>query len=226
MLTSRDCVAGHRWPVYSAVGERDHCIGQHCGLYSEDTIFKRSEMALIKCKECGKQISSKADSCPNCGRKRPKSTSGFTWAVVIFLAIGVYSAISASNKKDEQQAAEAQANAARLAALTPEQRAAEIKHTADMAAMKARVDTANAEASSARYACKEFVKRSLNDPDAAQFDSAGEYFTQKQGDGKYRVEVTVRAKNGFNALRHIAVNCVTQKSGERWLPVSVKEITT
>jgi len=78
-------------------------------------------MALIKCKECGKQISSDADRCPNCGRKPPKSTSGFTWAVVAFLAIGVYSAISASNKNDKQQAA--QANAARLAALTPEQRA-------------------------------------------------------------------------------------------------------
>ena len=24
-------------------------------------------MALIKCKECGKEISSKAKSCPNCG---------------------------------------------------------------------------------------------------------------------------------------------------------------
>jgi len=59
-----------------------------------------------------------------------------------------------------------------------------------------------------------------------QFDSAGQYFTQKQADGKYRVEVTVRAKNGFNALRHIAVNCVTQKSRENWLPVFVKEITS
>lgn len=25
-------------------------------------------MALIKCKNCGKEISSKANSCPNCGK--------------------------------------------------------------------------------------------------------------------------------------------------------------
>jgi len=24
-------------------------------------------MAMIKCKECGKEVSSKAESCPNCG---------------------------------------------------------------------------------------------------------------------------------------------------------------
>ena len=29
-------------------------------------------MALIKCKECGKEISSKATSCPHCGYKNPK----------------------------------------------------------------------------------------------------------------------------------------------------------
>jgi RNA polymerase subunit RPABC4/transcription elongation factor Spt4 len=178
-------------------------------------------MALIKCKECGKQISSEAESCPNCGRKRPKSTSGLAWAVLILLVIGVWSAISASNKNDEHQAAQAQAQAAKLAAMTPEQRVAQIKHDADMAAMKAEVD----EAVNARYACQEFVKKSLNDPDAAQFDAASGYLTKRQAPGQYRVEVTVRAKNGFNALRHIAVNCVTQKSGENWLPVLVKEIT-
>ena len=26
-------------------------------------------MALIKCKECGKEMSNKADFCPNCGAK-------------------------------------------------------------------------------------------------------------------------------------------------------------
>jgi hypothetical protein len=182
-------------------------------------------MALIKCKECGKEISSQAESCPNCGRKKPKPTSAVTWIVVTLLGMGIFSAVVNSGKHDEQQAAEAQAKAAKLAAMTPEARAAEIKHDSDMAAQKYMVDKANAEADGARYACKEFVKRSLNDPDAAQFDAASGYFTQKQAADKYRVEVTVRAKNGFNALRHIAVNCITQKSGEYWLPVFVKEIT-
>jgi len=179
-------------------------------------------MALVKCKECGKEISSQAESCPNCGRKKPKSTSTVTWIVLGIIVFGVYGAISNSSKRDELIATEAQAKAAKLAAMTPEQRAAQEKHDADMAAMKAEVEEAN----NARYACQEFVKKSLNDPDAAQFDPASGYFIQRQAPGKYRVEVTVRAKNGFNALRHIAVNCITQRSGENWMPVFVKEITT
>ena len=46
-------------------------------------------MALTKCKECGNEISTKADSCPNCGAKAPKKTSLFTWFVLmLMLSIG------------------------------------------------------------------------------------------------------------------------------------------
>ena len=164
-------------------------------------------MALIKCKECGKEISSEAEACPSCGRKKAKETSGVTWVVLGIIVIGVYSAISNSGKSEDKEAA-------RVAAMTPEQRASETKAKAD-----------SEQLSSARYACREFVKRSLNDPDAAQFDDTSGYFTEKQTVDKFRVEVTVRAKNGFNALRHITVNCVTQQTGGKWFPVFVKEIT-
>lgn len=189
-------------------------------------------MALVRCTECGKEISSQAEACPNCGRKWPKRTSVATWIVVAFLGFGIFmgivSSVSNSGKRDEQRAAEAraaEANAARLAAMTPEQRAAEIKHDADMLAQIERVTKANAEENDARYACKELVKRTLNDPDAAQFDDASAYYIERQAGGKILVQVTVRAKNGFNALRHIAVNCVTRQSGGKWFPVSVKQIT-
>ncbi len=39
-------------------------------------------MALVKCKECGSEISNKAAVCPRCGAK-PRRTSGFTWFVLI-----------------------------------------------------------------------------------------------------------------------------------------------
>ncbi len=41
-------------------------------------------MALIKCYECGVQISKTAQSCPQCGAPK-KKTSAITWGVVIFL---------------------------------------------------------------------------------------------------------------------------------------------
>lgn len=47
-------------------------------------------MALIKCKECGAQVSTKANACPACGAVRPKQTRAATWfigAVAVF-AIG------------------------------------------------------------------------------------------------------------------------------------------
>ena len=47
-------------------------------------------MALKKCKECGEQISTKAEACPKCGAKAPKKTSAVTWFVLILIIFGVY----------------------------------------------------------------------------------------------------------------------------------------
>lgn len=42
-------------------------------------------MALIKCKECGKEISDQANACPNCGAK-PYKPSG---CLAVFVAVAV-----------------------------------------------------------------------------------------------------------------------------------------
>ena len=47
-------------------------------------------MALIKCKECGEKVSTKAKSCPNCGAKPQKKTSIITWAVLALILFVVY----------------------------------------------------------------------------------------------------------------------------------------
>ena len=44
-------------------------------------------MALVKCKECGHEISKKAEICPNCGAKRKKGTSLATWFVLILIIL-------------------------------------------------------------------------------------------------------------------------------------------
>jgi len=49
-------------------------------------------MALVKCKECGEEISSKAKACPKCGAKAAKKTSLFTWLVLIIIVFVIYSA--------------------------------------------------------------------------------------------------------------------------------------
>jgi RNA polymerase subunit RPABC4/transcription elongation factor Spt4 len=47
-------------------------------------------MALVKCKECGEKVSTKAKTCPNCGAKAPKKTSLFTWLVLLMIVVIVY----------------------------------------------------------------------------------------------------------------------------------------
>lgn len=47
-------------------------------------------MAIVKCKECGKDVSTVAEACPHCGAKRPKRTSLFTWFIALFFGYFVY----------------------------------------------------------------------------------------------------------------------------------------
>lgn len=49
-------------------------------------------MAMTKCKECGNEISTKAESCPKCGAKRPKS-SGCAIVVAFVLMFFAFSAL-------------------------------------------------------------------------------------------------------------------------------------
>ena len=58
-------------------------------------------MALIKCKECGGDVSKKAKACPSCGAPAKKKTTRLTWLVLIFAGAVVISGIMAppSTKK-------------------------------------------------------------------------------------------------------------------------------
>ena len=63
-------------------------------------------MALEKCKECGKEISSKAKECPNCGAPLKSSSSGgcfngcFTTIAVIFI-LGIIWIYFITHKSDK-----------------------------------------------------------------------------------------------------------------------------
>ena len=51
-------------------------------------------MAIKPCKECGNQISDKAESCPSCGAKQPKKMGIFAWIAIIFVGLLVIGAIA------------------------------------------------------------------------------------------------------------------------------------
>lgn len=50
-------------------------------------------MAIKACKECGGQVSDKAETCPACGAKQPKKTSFVTWAVLVLVVLTVIMAM-------------------------------------------------------------------------------------------------------------------------------------
>lgn len=62
-------------------------------------------MALIKCKECGTEVSSKAEACPKCGARVAAKQMGCGTIIGIFLLIGIIgyaiSSISSSGTKSE-----------------------------------------------------------------------------------------------------------------------------
>ena len=68
-------------------------------------------MAMTKCKECGAEISTKADACPKCGAKQV-GTSGcakFALGVIVFFVfVSVLGQCSRSNAPAQQSASTVQ----------------------------------------------------------------------------------------------------------------------
>ncbi len=50
-------------------------------------------MALVKCKECGHEVSNKGKTCPQCGAPMPEPTSLLTWLFLGLLGLFVIKAI-------------------------------------------------------------------------------------------------------------------------------------
>lgn len=156
-------------------------------------------MTLIKCKECGKEYSTDAKACPNCGKRRTTRT---TYAVLGLVAIGVIYNAQRDNAETTRQAV-----------LTPEARAAEV--------------TAQAKAGilySARSACKYALKESLNDPDSAQLTRTESWYIEERKDGSVRVQPQGRAKNAFGAYVYGVWDCVAKPVNGEARVVSLKQI--
>jgi len=125
-------------------------------------------MALVKCGECGAQISSDAESCPKCGYKQPKPTSTTTWVVGILLVLTIGMCVSSQVQEESAKQEQAKATQARLAAMTPEQRKAEDDRRAREQQEKRRAD----EAVNRATVGAQLLKKSMNNPDSFKLESA------------------------------------------------------
>jgi RNA polymerase subunit RPABC4/transcription elongation factor Spt4 len=163
-------------------------------------------MALIKCKECGKEFSTDAKACPNCGKRRTTMT---TKLFIVFVGLIVVMSVINSQRGQESKDTEA----TRRAALTPAQREAED-------AKKAKDQNISA----ARYICRIALEKSLNDPDSAKLESSSSWYASERKDGTILVQPSGRAKNAFGAYINGVWDCVAKPEGSNIRVISLKQI--
>lgn len=118
-----------------------------------------------------------------------RRTSLFTWIVLFGIGIGVVGAIIGSIRQKDHAEEEARAEAARVSALSPEQKSAELAEKKKEAARKAATEAAWRTAQAAAAA----IRSSAHDPSSVAFTSA------RYTDAGVIV-FEFRAKNAFGAL--------------------------
>lgn len=136
-------------------------------------------MAVKNCKECGKQVSTKAKKCPHCGAKAPKRTSLLVWVLIgvigyVFYMVGQGNLDTAPSKAESSLSAEQQAEIEREA-----ERRAQASYERDLV-----------------YEAKKTVAASLKDPDSAQFRDV---FFNETAKGGSVVCGQVNSKNSLGA---------------------------
>ncbi|MFO0325720.1 MAG: hypothetical protein ACK50D_12075 [Burkholderiales bacterium] len=152
--------------------------------------------------------------------------------IVLFTIAGIIGSCHGSREEEKQQQAAsiereraAKAEAARLAALTPEQREAEARAKANKAKREAEEARRAAESREVAYACREMVNRRLKDPKSAEWEKP--WYSDATFDAKsntFRTRVEVRAKNSFGAYGISQFECVLMRSGTNWTGLSLREI--
>lgn len=171
-------------------------------------------MALIKCIECGTEVSDLAQTCPKCGapvapsvkavqratktankakqraewKARPLWQKFLFYLAAIPLAI-IFSGIAAYIGGDSKSKREPEPDAVR-----------------------------------ARWACQSYIRGHVDDPDSLEFIDQQAAPSLIQKDGSYRVTMTLRANNRFGAKILTQMRCKVVKQADGFEVVSAKQI--
>lgn len=150
-------------------------------------------MSLMKCTECGKQISDKAKACPNCGYVL-RRTSLFTWIVTIILVIGFFPVVISSFTNYSNQANDSTHETELKVSETSEQLMERNKRNEEIqkeiAENKKKDDEAIQKATIGAIA----LKKAMRDPESFKLESALVI------NGTGAVCYDYRARNGFGGV--------------------------
>lgn len=168
-------------------------------------------MALVRCPECDTQISDKAAACIKCGApvdltkiREKKSNELLGWSVIGGIAIVIFIVYRLTTDSKPEKPWTPQV------VLSPQEQAE--KDRAEV-----RVGVA--------YACRDFVKRSLRDPESAQFDGRNaDVPVTTQADGTFVALIKVRANNGFGGKNAAIFSCTLQLDAGTYRLAALKEI--
>lgn len=156
-------------------------------------------MALIKCHECGNQVSTDAKTCPQCGAKIRKRHSKGQWLLIGLATVGIVSCIAKTQGNTDRRTNELSAAEAKK---SPEQKTAEAAEKLKKEAEFQRV-----------VAGAKVIKQGTKNPDSFNLNSA-----TLMADGSICYEY--RATNSFNAVVPgklvITKNNKTTQKGRDW----------
>lgn len=127
-------------------------------------------MSMIKCQECGKEISNQADACPHCGAK---PTLGSGCFVVILAALAVFGTIGVMSSKESPPPLPP----------VPVKTAAQIAQDKKSEATRLMV-----------LMYMQALKKDLRDPDSIVWESV------RANDNASVICMEYRAKNGFGGM--------------------------
>lgn len=166
-------------------------------------------MALVKCKECGSDISSKAEACPRCGAK-PRRTSGCAWLVLILFGLLIIPPMFSGFDGARDRAAVRTARpTAQQPSATPKPENSSYRHSDYDGEMVVKA--------------KRAVKATLRDPDSAQFRDIRYGESEETGPAVFG---HVNSKNAFGGcsgfVKFVSNGTTTliegrdSKTGEAW----------
>lgn len=175
---------------------------------------------LVKCKSCGNDIAKSAKVCPHCGAKNKRGCGCGVVIVAVFVIVAVAFIAGkggeASNKAEEirQQVQQRQAEEekAKLAAMTPEQRAEyqKAQHRQSLASQFA--DKFERKFDGSIKPVVEYVKRNMKDPDSFKHVKT-EWFISTDADRQYIVRMQYRGTNSFGAVVTENVELIVDQEG-------------
>ncbi len=178
-------------------------------------------MALLKCNECAKEVSSSAVSCPSCGCSKPFSGQSLSADLSKGMSVKERRAFQKAGGKLLLSKMQKLGMFVLLGFVILVVKMCNTPLSPEEQVKKDRSDLEN----SARYTCQYFIEKNLNDPDSVEYgrELLDRIVVEGQS-GNWTVQLKIRAKNKFNALVPAKFMCKLSYDGKEFRLLSINEV--